>query len=119
MASDRTATKNLLWMEQYGDPRALAVCVTCGADMAVNPRMAVWHAARTGGCVRWAQASHTVPGADGGRTVALECDDCNEPRGAVAWTPPQGTPTRKIAKGTKAHDAATDAIRHATEMLWR
>lgn len=63
--------------------------------------------------------SHTVPATDGGTEGGLECDTCNNPRGRSLWTPPDGTPTARVARlalYTEAHErmkAQREALREA------
>jgi hypothetical protein len=119
MASDLTATKSELYIAQAGTPRTLLPCPSCDNMMAVDEIHARW--AIGTGQVAWdavevAQASHTVPGADGGTEVALECATCNHTRGNAVWDAPGGTRTARVGKRA-AGRAAVGMVRASREGL--
>lgn len=99
MPSDMSHTKYHAFVTEAGDPAATLECPTCGRDMVMTDSTLLWltHIGSIDPRVtRRAEASHTVPGADGGKLVALECADCNGARNRALWVTDR--PTYKIYK---------------------
>ena len=88
MPSDMTNTKRHAFIAEHGEPTAIVGCPTCTEPMALDLAHALY-AVDAGtlpdnSSLRWAEASHTDPSADGGKRVALECNRCNRERGGLA-----------------------------------
>jgi len=76
MPSDMTNTKLHAYVTETGDPRAPFVCPTCHRVTALDLTHALlfletgqYESVRE---LRWVEASHVQPAADGGKRVALE-----------------------------------------------
>lgn len=118
MASDRTAPKRYGFLVEAGAVDALLPCPTCTEPMAIDllHALAAVDAGKLSSnrAVRWAEASHTTPAADGGRLVALECNRCNRDRGDATWTTDR--PTYPEGKRVAYLDAA-GRVRASRERL--
>ena len=118
MASDNTANKRRAWLaEADGQTLTVLPCPSCPLPMAMDMAHALW--AVDAGMIdgnrnlRFAQMSHTVPGADGGAEYALECNRCNEARGQALWTPDASV--RTYTERSKDYGPNKDAQRVARD----
>lgn len=89
MPSDMTNTKRHAWMIEHGTADAVVACPSCSHGMTMDLAHALY-AVDAGtlpdnASLRWAEASHTDPSADGGKRVALECNRCNRKRSRAVW----------------------------------
>ena len=105
MPSDMTNTKRHAFIAEHGDPTAIVACPTCSQPMALDLAHALY-AVDAGtlpdnSSLRWAEASHTDPSADGGKRVALECNRCNRTRGKAVWHTDR--PTYSVWNRSNAH----------------
>ena len=121
MASDLTMPKRHAFVTEAGAPDALLPCPTCALPMAVDLMHAL--AAVDDGRLasnrdlRWAEASHTVPRGDGGRTIALECMACNRARGDAPWD--TNAPTYRQGKRAAYREAAGRVERSRVDLASR
>lgn len=114
MPSDMSHTKYHAYVTESGDPAATLPCPSCPKDMVMTDTTLLWltHTGRVDPRVtRRAEASHTVPGADGGKLVALECAECNADRNRALWVTDR--PTYKVYKRRTREVASARAhVRH-------
>lgn len=80
---------------------ALLRCPTCGGWMchADALRDPAFRRAVEGLHLAFINFSHTDdPASAGGKVGALECDDCNRPRGNAPWTPSPEVPRARVGR---------------------